>query len=313
MARLALIHDPLFAQHDPGPGHPESAGRMRAVLERLETAGLLAQLPRLEPRPATTQQLLRVHTQGHIDHVLEYRGRGPAVLDLGDTVISADSVDAALLAAGAGVAAVEAVAAGECDRVFCAVRPPGHHARPDSAMGFCLFNNIAVCAAHALASGFERVLIVDWDVHHGNGTQEMFYDSDRVCFLSLHRAAFFPGTGHAHETGSGPGAGLTVNRPLRAGAGDEVFAGVMQEALQEIESRFVPDLVLISAGFDAHAADPVGGMKLSEAGFREMTDEVVRFARRHAEGRVISFLEGGYDHAALAGSVEAHLLGLLES
>ena len=293
MSRLAFYTDPLFVRHDPGEGHPESPARLQAVLDHLQETGFLERVQRPRFGPATREHLLLVHTERYVDFALGMRGRGPALMDGAETVINADSIDAALLAAGAAVDAVDRVCRGEFDRAFCALRPPGHHARPDAAMGFCVFNHIALAAAHALAAhDIQRVLVVDWDVHHGNGTQEAFYDSDRVFVLNIHQAPFFPGTGTDGEKGIGAGIGFTRNHPTLARKRDDYYTALLDRALTEIERTFRPDLVLISAGFDAHVDDPIGGMKLTEAGFETMTDRVVALAGRHAGGRIVSFLEG---------------------
>ena len=314
MGRVAYLYDPLFLDHDPGPGHPESPERLRAIQEHLTARGMFEKIDIRPPPPVGRDDLALIHSEQYIDHVLKHRGIGPAVLDGGDTIISKASVDAALVAAGAATESVHLVFEQDYDHVFAATRPPGHHARPQSAMGFCIFNNIALCAAYALQSQvLSRVLIVDWDVHHGNGTQEMFYASDQVYYLSMHQAPFYPLTGNEGEVGVGPGHGFTKNIPLPAGKTDDHYVSVLERALSDIEESFKPELVLISAGFDAHIADPIGGMQLTEDGFGKMTELVAGVARRHAEGRIISFLEGGYDQQALASCVERHLGVLLES
>lgn len=314
MGRLAYLYDPIFEEHDPGPGHPESPARLRAIEEHLDRAGIFARIDRRACPAATPEQLRLVHTPAYVDFVLKRRGKGPVALDGGDTVIGPRSVEAALVAAGSATAAVDLVCGGGYDQAFCATRPPGHHARPDRAMGFCVFNNIALCAAYALQrSDISRVLIVDWDVHHGNGTQEIFYESDAVFLLSIHQSPFFPLTGTDGETGTGPGLGFTRNYPTLARKQDDYYVSLLTRALAEIESIFAPDLVLISAGFDAHAADPIGGMKVTTDGFVRMAGLVTGLAARQAKGRVISFLEGGYDHPSLVDCVERHLEALLRS
>jgi acetoin utilization deacetylase AcuC-like enzyme len=313
MGRLAYLYDPLFLEHDMGRWHPESPARLRNIQDYLTGQGFFDQVPPQSCPPATREHLQLIHTERYIDFVQEHRGVEHAVLDGGDTLVNSSSVEAALLAAGTAIEAVRLVLEDGYDRVFAATRPPGHHARPDQAMGFCIFNNIALCAAHALQSPeISRVLIVDWDVHHGNGAQEIFYSSDQVFFLSLHQAPFFPRTGTDGETGVGPGYGFTKNYPLLARKNDDQFVGQLERALKDIEPVFQPDLVLISAGFDAHVDDPIGGMRLTDEGFYRMTELVVDVARRHAQGRVISFLEGGYHDTALAKSVHRHLQGLID-
>jgi acetoin utilization deacetylase AcuC-like enzyme len=313
MRRLAYLYDPIFLEHDPGPAHAECPARLRTVQEYLTAQNVFSRADLRSCPPATREQLMLIHTEDYIDFVLKHRGVEQAMLDDGDTFISSASVDAALVAAGTAIEAVDLVFNQDYDSVFAAVRPPGHHARPGQAMGFCIFNNIALCAAHALRTrDIDQVLIVDWDVHHGNGTQEMFYTRDDVYFLSIHQSPFYPRTGAEGEMGSGPGLGYTRNIPRLARKDDAHYVDQLRLALEEVASICQPQLVLISAGFDAHAADPIGGMKLSEQGFLEMTRLLTDFAHSHAHGRIISFLEGGYDHPALAKCVNTHLQGLME-
>lgn len=313
MGRLAYLYDPIFLEHNPGKYHPESAGRLQAIQDYLKQQGFFNRANLMNCAPATVEQLQLVHSKEYIEFVLQHRGEDQVVLDIGDTVLSSASVDAALIAAGTAVRATELIFEENYDKVFAAVRPPGHHARPNHAMGFCVFNNIALCAAYALQQKkVSKILILDWDVHHGNGTQEMFYDSDQVYYFSLHRSPFFPMTGKQEETGKGKGIGFTKNIPLLTGKDDYEYIRLFEEALSEIEQVFEPELVLISAGFDAHKSDPIGGMLVSEEGYYKMTEIAARFAQRYANGRVISFLEGGYDFDALAGSVYRHLQCLLK-
>lgn len=313
MGRLAYLFDPLFLEHDPGNQHPESPARLRAIQDYLVERDIFSRVDLKSCQPATKDHLKLIHSESYIDSVLKHRGVEHAILDDGDTHISHSSVDAALLAAGTAIEAVDLVFNQGYDKVFAAVRPPGHHARPDQAMGFCLFNNIALCAAHALQTqDISRVLIIDWDVHHGNGTQEMFFSNGSVFFLSIHQSPLFPHTGTEGEFGTGEGLGFTRNIPRLPRKDDAHYISQLKQALEEIEAVFEPQLVLISAGFDAHEADPIGNMKLTTNGFYELTRIATDFAQRHADGRVISFLEGGYDFPALAQCVEAHLLGLLQ-
>lgn len=305
---LLLITDDArpggMTDHTHGPSHPERPERLAAI------ARALADLPsvhvrREEPvRAATRDELLRVHTPAHVDAMLSRLGKKLHVDE--DTGGNERSIVCALLAAGAGLRAVEALVAGEARSVFAVVRPPGHHAERGRAMGFCYFNNVAAAAAHAVATlGISRVLIVDWDVHHGNGTQDIFFDRADVLVFNVHEEGNYPGTGHAHETGVGAGAGFTINVPLPTGAGDETYVRVMLETLVPAAERFMPEMVLVSAGFDAHASDPLGGMRVTERGFAEMTRVVRGIAREHARGRLGLMLEGGYDLDALGASVRA--------
>jgi acetoin utilization deacetylase AcuC-like enzyme len=239
---------------------------------------------------------------------------GAVQLSTGDTSVSEASWDAAVRAAGLAVSGVEAVTSGRIGNAFCAVRPPGHHATADRGMGFCIFNNVAVAARHAQqACGIRRVLIVDWDVHHGNGTQDIFYEDGTVLFFSSHQWPLYPGTGRRSETGLGAGAGLTINCPLPAGAGRAEVLGAMREELEPAAERFEPELVLISAGFDARAGDPLGGFLLEDEDFAEMTRLVMGIAESYAQGRIVSLLEGGYGLAVLGGAVAAHVGALMEA
>jgi acetoin utilization deacetylase AcuC-like enzyme len=280
------------------------------MMSLLEIAGRCSQYGvkvRSATRRATHDELARVHTPAHIQAVAATAGREYAMLDP-DTHTSPDSYDTALLAAGGALDMVDRVMAGELDNGFVAARPPGHHAESSRAMGFCLFNNIAVAAAHALSQhGIERVMIIDWDVHHGNGTQEIFWNDRRVLFLSLHQFPFYPGTGAIDEMGGPDARGFTVNIPMMASFGDEEWAAAFRRVVVPVADQFAPQLVLVSAGFDAHARDPLGGMRVTLTGFAIMADEVLSIARDHAGGKVIAVLEGGYDLAALETSVETVL------
>jgi acetoin utilization deacetylase AcuC-like enzyme len=298
---MLLLFDERMGRHDPGRGHPESPARLRAVQQALEPlAGPVWRAPRL----ATRAELERVHSAPHIDQVEQLRGRAGA-FDA-DTSVSPGSIEAAYLAAGAAVEAVEEAVRGEHRQVFALVRPPGHHAESGHAMGFCLFNNVAVAAEHALAQlDCERVLIVDWDVHHGNGTQHSFAARRDVLFFSVHQFPFYPGTGALEERGQGAGEGYTINVPFPGGQGDGDYIGALSDVLLPAAERFAPDLVLVSAGFDAHRSDPLAGMHLSTEGYAAMMGLVRDIAERHADGRLVMTLEGGYDLDALAESARA--------
>ncbi len=299
---LLLGIDDRFHEHDTGAGHPEQSARLHAVTAGLEHADALRDpLARIGLRTASRAELERVHTPGYLDE-LERRCRaGGGHLD-GDTVASQGSWDAATLAAGAGIAAVEALQAGLGDAAFLAVRPPGHHAVPANAMGFCLLNNVAVTAAALVAAG-QRVLVLDWDAHHGNGTQDIFYASSEVLYVSLHEWPLYPGTGRATEIGTGAGTGTTVNVPLPAGATGDVYLEALDTLVVPVVERFAPDWVLVSAGYDAHRADPLTGLDLSSGDFADLTARAAKLAP--APGRVVVFLEGGYDLDALRAGVEA--------
>jgi len=310
VSRVGFCLDPVFAEHDAGPGHPERPERLGAVRRGLEAAGLLPDLRSLAARPATREELLRVHTAAHVDRLAGAAGRHLRIDP--DTAMSPRSHEAALLAAGAVAEAVHRVLDGELDRAFCAVRPPGHHATAGDAMGFCLFNNVAVGAAAALARGLRRVAVLDFDVHHGNGTQDAFWREPRVLFVSSHRFPFYPGTGALDEAGEGDGRGFTVNLPMPGGCGDGEYVRAWREVVEPIGRAYDPELVLVSAGFDAHRDDPLGGMALSREGFAAITDVCLAVAGGAARGRVVAVLEGGYSltgMAAGAGSVVGRMLG----
>jgi acetoin utilization deacetylase AcuC-like enzyme len=300
---VLLLADDAMLGHDPGPIHPERPERLRAILAALQGSPV-AGTRWVAPRPAPREAIERVHDPAYVDQIVGLRGRS-AALDL-DTTVSPGSVPAALLAAGAAIDAVTAVVAGEARCAFALVRPPGHHAEARRAMGFCLFNNVAIAAAHARAAlGCRRVLIVDWDVHHGNGTQNAFYDRSDVLYFSTHRSPFYPGTGGADEVGAGAGAGHTVNVPLAERCGDAEYAAIFDGVLGPVADAYRPDLLLVSAGFDAHRDDPLGGMGVTAEGFGGLCRRVSDVARRHAAGRLVLVLEGGYDLRALAESVHA--------
>lgn len=293
--------------HDTGQGHPECPERLRAVLMRLE-AEEFSYLDRREAPRASSEQISRVHPSDFVDRILRTVPQAGLRLVDGDTVVSPGSGEAALRAAGAVCAAVDAVMAGELRNAFCAVRPPGHHAEPSQAMGFCLFNNVAIGAMHARARwGLRRVAVVDFDVHHGNGTQAAFEADADLFYCSTHQYPLYPGTGAAHEKGV---AGNVVNMPLRPFAGSAEFREGMERALVRLEG-FAPELLLISAGFDAHRADPLAQLQLTDDDYYWVTQQLLEVARKTAQGRVVSTLEGGYDLQALADAAAAHVRALM--
>jgi acetoin utilization deacetylase AcuC-like enzyme len=306
--RTALYRSPAFRDHDTG-AHVENASRLVAIDAELERRDLLRGRPEIPFTAASDDALSRVHDPRYIAGVRQFAADGGGWLDA-DTAVTPRSVDVAALAAGAGIAAVDAALDGRARRGFVLARPPGHHATSTRGMGFCLFNTVAIAAAHALDRGVERILIVDWDVHHGNGTQDAFYDTDRVLFASVHQWPLYPGTGAASERGTGRGEGYTINLPLAAGADDQTYAELFDRVILPAAEDHQPQMVLVSAGFDAHAHDPLGGMRLTDEGFADLARRVVRIADEHADGRVLAFLEGGYDPDALAASVVATLAAL---
>ena len=299
---LILVSSPRFADHETPPGHPERPERadvMEGAALRWRERGVDV----ATPTAATIDQLARVHDRNYLRRIAETVGKAKA-LDQ-DTYTSADSYETARLATGAAIDAVEWVMAAPHSSAFALVRPPGHHAERERAMGFCLFNNVAVAAAEARARGAGRVAIVDFDVHHGNGTQHMFEDDPSVLYVSLHQFPYYPGTGAPSEVGTGDGAGFTVNVPLEAGAVDEDYRIVFDEIVSPVLRQFAPDVILVSAGFDAHERDPLGGMRLSTEAFAAMTMALRGVAEECCEGRLALVTEGGYDLHALSASVDA--------
>ncbi len=309
MTTLLYTHPACF-EHDPGRGHPECPARLKAVLDALDDPAFAA-LERREAPEATREQLLRVHPAGFVDQVLKaIPEHGYAGLDA-DTIVSPGSGRAALRAAGAVCAAVDAVTRGEAGNAFCAVRPPGHHAEPDRAMGFCLFSNVAIGALQARAvHGLQRAAVVDFDVHHGNGTQAVFWDDRDLFYASTHQMPFYPGTGDRVERGRFTNI---VNAPLAAMSGSEEFRQATRDIIFPALIEFQPEIILISAGFDAHVDDPLAGLRLHEDDYAWVTSELVAIARQVCGGRIVSALEGGYDLNALGLSAAAHVRALMEA
>ncbi len=314
MTRTGFVYHSDYLKHDMGVGHPESPDRLRAIVSRLKAGGVLDRLVLIEPTSVADEWITQVHKASYLTSL---KSRAPVSgrvsLDP-DTSISAGSLPAAYLAAGGVLAAADAIMAGTVDHAFCAIRPPGHHAESDRAMGFCLFNNVAIAARYLQRRhGVARVLIVDWDVHHGNGTQHTFDDDPSVLFFSTHQYPHYPGTGRATERGKGKGEGLTINVPMSAGQGDEDYREIFERVLVPAADAYKPEFVLISAGFDAHRDDPLASMGLTEEGYATLTGIVAGIARRHSKSRVLSCLEGGYNLNALAASVERHVVALLDA
>jgi acetoin utilization deacetylase AcuC-like enzyme len=308
MPEVALVYHDDFLKHLTGYGHPESSERLEAIMDALRGEGLLERLHRITPTAASEETVALVHTPDYIQWVSAKCREGASWLDHGDTVVCRDSYRVALLAVGAATAAADWVMEKEARSAFCAVRPPGHHAEADRAMGFCLFNNVAICARYLQGKhSVERVLILDWDVHHGNGSQSVFYADPSVFYFSVHEYPYYPGTGAEEEKGTGEGTGATLNVPLRAGSSDEEYIHAFREKLVPAADRFEPDVTLISAGFDAHISDPLAAMCMTDDGFAELTRIVREIADKHSKGRIVSVLEGGYDLKAMPASVVRHL------
>jgi acetoin utilization deacetylase AcuC-like enzyme len=302
-----LLDDPRFDRHAPLGHHPERPERLNAA--RAAASKAAVHFERVTPRAASDDELARVHSARFIERLAKLRGE-EVYLDP-DTFVSPESVDVARLAAGSLVAMVDALMTGPVRRGVALVRPPGHHARPSRAMGFCLINNVAVAAAHARAHGLERVAVVDWDVHHGNGTQEMFWRDAGVLYVSTHQFPFYPGTGDVDEVGEGDGKGYTVNVPLAAGGGDPVYASAFERIVLPVVESYAPELVIVSAGFDAAARDPLAQMQVSPEAFGWMARELARVADGSAHGRMALVLEGGYDLVSLEGGLKSAIEGMV--
>ncbi|HUK56863.1 MAG TPA: histone deacetylase [Nitrospiria bacterium] len=316
MDSTGLIFHPDYLLHDTGPHHPESAVRLKAIIDRLDETGLTKRLSAVRPgppRPDLADWISRVHRPDYLNRLERLRpDAGLARIDA-DTVMSPESYRAALLAVEGTLTAADGIMSGRFKNAFCAVRPPGHHAESNRAMGFCLYNNVAVAARYLQERHrVSRVMIIDWDVHHGNGTQHIFEEDPTVFYFSVHQFPLYPGTGGADEHGRRAGEGYTLNCPLSPGQGDEEYISVFEKSLRPAVEAFRPDFILISAGFDAHRADPLANMSVTEDGFGEMTRMVQGWARSFCQGRVLSCLEGGYHLDALARSVARHLTDLLE-
>ena len=304
---LAVISHPDCLEHDSGPHHPESPDRLHAINNQIIMSGLDFVIRRFDAPLASREQLALAHDRTYVDHVFSVAPKEGSVELDGDTVMNPGSLDAALRAAGAGVLGVDLIMKGEAGPVFCAIRPPGHHAEHGKAMGFCLFNNIAVAAAHALKEyGFQRIAIVDFDVHHGNGTEDIFRNDERVLFCSSFQHPFYPHTGHESDTTN------LIDVPLKAGTDGSAFRKSIKKHWLPALEKFRPQFIFISAGFDAHVYDEMSGLQLTEADYGWITEELLSIAKMHAEGRIVSMLEGGYEPGALARSVVSHLKSLLD-
>ncbi len=312
MQQTGIAADARVQKHDTGPGHPEQAARYSAVMKRLESSAVLHDLVRVEVRGAGDDELALAHTREYIALVEREVAQNRRQLSTGDTAVSRHSTEAARVAAACVLSAVDAVFSGTVHNAFCVVRPPGHHASAARGMGFCLFNSIAVAARYAQQCyGAERILIADWDVHHGNGTQDIFYADGSVLFFSTHQSPWYPGTGSASERGEGQGEGKTINCPFSAGSGRAEVLGAFRDVLLPAAKAFEPDLVLISAGFDSRHDDPLGLFLLTDDDFGELTRIMTDLAAQHCNGRLVSVLEGGYSLPGLALASEAHVRALL--
>lgn len=302
----AVVYDPIYLEHDTGH-HVEVAPRLAHTIATLEANNYFDKVDLVKPRRATEEEIQRVHTPAYLEHVKNYCQRGFSNLDP-DTVICPASYDVALWAAGGALTALELVLNGHYENAFALVRPPGHHALPGRAMGFCIFNNIAVAARQAIeVHGVNRILLVDWDYHHGNSTEEVFYDDPRVLFFSMHSAYGFPGTGHPNRTGHGAGVGFNINIPLSGNADDEECETLFREVLVPVADRYQPELVMVSAGQDGYRDDPIAGLNLTAAGFGRLATVVREIAATHCGGRIVATLEGGYHLDGLARSIMAVL------
>lgn len=309
--RTGFVYHPDYLKHDAGAFHPESPQRLKAIVDGVKNSGLWDKLVHIAPSPASVEQVQYIHTENYVKFLQEFCLRGGGNLEL-DTGVSKDSYDVALLAVGGVLKALDAVLDGEVNNAFAAVRPPGHHALSDTGKGFCLFNNLAIGARYLQKEkGLERILIVDWDVHHGDGTNYTFYDDPTVFYFSVHQYPFYPGTGRAYETGKGVGAGYTLNVPVPFGSKVEHYIDIFENKLKPIGLKFDPDFVLISAGFDGHKDDPLGGTELTSASFGKLTDIVKEIADESCNGMIVSSLEGGYEPKAVAESVIEHLKSLM--
>jgi len=306
-----VIYDDIYLKHDTGPNHPENAARIINTIEHLRSANIWQKLNIKKPRAATEEELSAVHSTSQIEKVAEIAGSGGGYLDP-DTYVSPNSYEAALYAAGAPLTAVDLIMDKKADNAFCLVRPPGHHATPERGMGFCLFNNVAVAAKYIQSRySLDRIVIIDWDVHHGNGTQDTFYDDPSVMYFSMHRYPFYPGTGAEEETGKDSGAGFTINMPLSYNTEPQEYLKLFEDVMEQRIKPFKPQFILISSGFDAYRLDPISGLNLEASDYNKLTKLTQNIANDCCDGRIVSCLEGGYHLLDLPKCIEEHLNGLM--
>jgi len=306
-----FVYHPDYLKHHAGMFHPESPQRLTAIVNGVRDSGLWEEVVHLTPSPATIEQVEYIHTESYVKFLQEFCARGGGSLEL-DTSVSRDSFDVALLAVGGVIKAIDVVMNGEVSNAFAVVRPPGHHALPDMGKGFCLFNNVAIGTRYLQKDyNLERILIVDWDVHHGDGTHYTFYDDPSVFYFSIHQFPFYPGTGRVYETGRGAGAGYTLNVPVPFGTGVKEYVDAFRNKLIPMALKYKPDFILISAGFDGHEDDPISGIDLTSISYGQLTDIVCEIADQICDGRIVSSLEGGYNLHALSESVVEHLKHLM--
>lgn len=304
MRKTGILYNERYLGHDTGRGHPERAERLNSIYIELKSQGMLSSLTSLEERECPIEWIEKIHTSKYIKRVEKEIKSGIRYLDSMDTGVCPKSYGIALYAAGGGLSAVDAVMNGQIDNAFLCVRPPGHHAESSRAMGFCIFNNAAIAARYIQEKyNLKKIVILDWDVHHGNGTQHTFYSDPSVFYISTHQSPHYPGTGRKNETGSGQGKGYTLNIPMSAGKNDDDYLKAFDNEIIPAMNDFAPDFILISAGYDAHTRDPLSGMRLSSKVFGDFTQKILSVADKHSNGRVVAFLEGGYDLKGLSESV----------
>jgi len=307
-----FIYDDMYLQHDTGQGHPENAKRLLNTREYLRTTKIMEQVLQESPRAASTEEINLVHPQSYVQSVKQIAEGGGGWLD-DDTAVSGASYQAAIYAAGAVLKAADSIMEEKEKNAFCLIRPPGHHATPERGMGFCLFNNAAIAAKYLQTHyHLKKILIVDWDVHHGNGTQDTFYEDPTVMYFSMHRYPFYPGTGQREENGKGEGRGFNINIPLPANTDNKEYKKIFSEVIEEQAELFAPEFIIISAGFDAYKKDPIGGLNLEIEDFGILTEIVLKAAQNHCNGKLISCLEGGYNLQDLPLCISAHVKGLLQ-